>query len=92
VGGPEAGLEDLLGDAFYLRLLASAGIGKPAIEEVRGSGRLLTRVERALGQPVDRYRAARTLLLRQAELLPGLPGEVGDRFTALFAAVNRLLD
>jgi hypothetical protein len=92
VGEAEAGLEDLLGDAFYLRLLASAGIGKPAIEEVRGSGRLLTRVERALGQPVDRYRAARTLLLRQAELLPGLPGEVGDRFTALFTAVNRLLD
>jgi hypothetical protein len=92
VGEVEAGLEDLLGDAFYLRLLASAGIGKPAIEEVRGNGRLLTRVERALGQPVDRYRAARTLLLRQAELLPGLPGEVGDRFTALFTAVNRLLD
>jgi predicted ATPase len=91
VGEAEAGLEDLLGDAFYLRLLASAGIGKPTVDEVRGSGRLLTRVERALGQPVDRYRAARTLLLKQAELLPGLPGEAGDRFITLFATVNRLL-
>jgi predicted ATPase len=91
VAEDEAGLEDLLGDGFYLRLLASAGIGKPSIEEVQGSGRLLTRVELALGQPVDRYRAARTLLLKQAELLPGLPGEVVDRFTGLFAAVNRRL-
>jgi hypothetical protein len=87
----EAGIEDLLGDDFYLRLLASAGIGKPSADEVRGSGRLLTRVEHALGQPVDRYRAARTLLLKQAELLPGLPGEVVDRFIGLFGAVNRLL-
>jgi hypothetical protein len=90
VGEAEAGVEDLLGEPFYLRLLGAAGIGKPSLEEVQGPGRLVTRVERALGQPVDRYRAARTLLAKQAELLPGLPAEIVDRFSGLFAAVNRL--
>jgi hypothetical protein len=90
-GDADAGIEDLLGDAFYLRLLGAAGIGKPSLEEVQGPGRLVGRVERALGQPLDRYRAARTLLLKQAELLPGLPAEIVDRFGALYGAVNRLL-
>ncbi|HEX6675823.1 MAG TPA: AAA family ATPase [Actinomycetes bacterium] len=90
-GEADAGIEDLLGDALYLRLLAEAGIGKLSVDEVRGPGRVVARVERALGQPVDRYRAARTLLAKQAELLPGLPGEAVDRLGALFGAVNRLL-
>jgi hypothetical protein len=91
VGEAESGIEDLFGDALYLRLLAAAGIGKPSLEEVMGPGRLVARVERALGHPVDRYRAARTLLAKQTELLPGLPAELVERFGALFSAVNRLL-
>jgi len=91
LGEAEAGIEDLFGDAVYLRLLAAAGIGKPSLEEVMGPGRLVARVERALGYPVDRYRVARTLLARQTELLPGLPAELVERFGALFGAVNRLL-
>jgi len=91
VGEAEAGIEDLFGDAVYLRLLAAAGIGKPSLEEVMGPGRLVARVERALGYPVDRYRVARTLLAKQTELLPGLPAELVERFGALFGAVNRLL-
>jgi predicted ATPase len=90
-GEADAGVEDLLGDAFYLRLLAAAGIAKPSPEEVQGPGRLVGRVERALGQPLDRYGVARTLLLKQAELLPDLAADVLDRFGALFGAVNRLL-
>jgi predicted ATPase len=91
LGEADAGVEDLLGDAFYLRLLAAAGIAKPSPEEVQGPGRLVGRVERALGQPLDRYGVARTLLLKQAELLPDLAADVLDRFGALFGAVNRLL-
>jgi hypothetical protein len=91
LGAADAGVEDLLGDEGYLRLLGAAGIGKPSPEEVQGPGRLVGRVERALGQPLDRYGVARTLLLKQAELLPGLSAEVLDRFGALFGAVNRLL-
>jgi AAA domain, putative AbiEii toxin, Type IV TA system/AAA ATPase domain len=91
LGEAEAGIEDLFGDAVYLRLLAAAGIGKPSLEEVMGPGRMVARVERALGHPVDRYRVARTLLARQTELLPGLPAELVERFGALFGAVNRLL-
>jgi hypothetical protein len=91
VGDADAGIEDLLGEALFLRLLGAAGVGKPSLEEVQGPGRLVSRVERALGQPLDRYRAARTLLLKQTELLPGLPAEVVDRFGALFGAFNRLL-
>jgi len=90
-GDAEAGLEDLLGDAFYLRLLAAAGVGRLSVEEVRGPGRLVGRVELALGRPFDRYRPARVLLVDQADLLPLLPPEAVQRFTALFGTLNELL-
>jgi hypothetical protein len=89
-GEAEAGLEDLFGDAFYLRLLAAAGVARLSVEEVRGPGRVVGRVERALGRRFDRYRPARILLLDQGDLLPLLPPEAVERFSGLFGSLNEL--
>jgi len=90
-GDVESGLEDLLGDAFYLRLLAASGVGRLSVEEVHGPGRLVGRVEVALRRPFDRYRPARVLLLDQADLLPLMPPEAVQRYSSLFGALNELL-
>jgi hypothetical protein len=90
-GEAEAGIEDLLGDAFYLRLLAAAGIAELSVEDVQGAGRLARRAELAMGRPLDRYRPARVLLADQHELLPLMPAEAVRRFTTLFGRLNELL-
>ncbi len=90
-GDAEAGIEDLIGDASYLRLLATAGIARLSVEDVRGPGRLVRRVELALGRPLDRYRAARALLVNQDDLLPRMAPEAVERFITLFGMTDQLL-
>jgi hypothetical protein len=90
-GTGEAGLEDLFEEGFYLELLGWSGVAVPRADELpRDGGALVTRVERALGHPVDRYRPAHFLLVNQASLLSGLGRATINRFARLFALLNQL--
>ncbi len=90
-GSSEAGLEDLFEESFYLELLRWSGVEPPRADELpKGRGSLVTRIEGALGRPVDRYRPARFLLVNQANLLPGLGRSTINRFARLFELLNEL--
>jgi energy-coupling factor transporter ATP-binding protein EcfA2 len=89
-GTAEAGIEDLLGEGFYLELLAWSGIQAPRASELPPGGALVERVGCALGQPIDRYQPARFLLVNQARLLPALGRGALNRFARLFEILNEL--
>jgi hypothetical protein len=86
----EAGLEDLFDEAFYLQLLAGAGIAALRPGELPGRGPIVRRVEQALERPLDRYRPARHLLCHQGELLPSVGREPLNRFARLFGLLAEL--
>jgi energy-coupling factor transporter ATP-binding protein EcfA2 len=86
----EAGVEDLFDEAFYLHLLAAAGVATLQPEAVAGHGAIVRRVERALERPLDRYRPARYLLCQQDRLLPALGREPLHRFARLFDLLAEL--
>jgi AAA domain, putative AbiEii toxin, Type IV TA system len=89
-GSAEAGVEDLLGEAFYLELLGLSGLPVPRAGELPTSGALVKRIECALGHPIDRYQPARYLLVNQARLLPALGRATVNRFAQLFEILNEL--
>lgn len=89
-GTAEAGIEDLLGEGFYLELLAWSGMRAPRGSELPAGGALVRRIGGALGQPIDRYRPARFLLVNQARLLPALGRIAVNRFARLFEILNDL--
>jgi putative AbiEii toxin of type IV toxin-antitoxin system len=89
-GQSQAGVEDLFDDAFYLYLLAAAGVDGLRPEELAGEGSVVRRVEQATGVRVDRYRPARYLLCHQQQLLPTIGREPLHRFARLFATLDEL--
>jgi hypothetical protein len=89
-GSAEAGLEDLFGEGFYLELLSWAGMKAPRAGELPAGGALVKRIECALGEPVDRHRPARFLLLNQERLLPAIGRVTINRFARLFEILNEL--
>jgi hypothetical protein len=90
VGQPEAGVEDLFDEAFYLHLLAAAGVATLRPEQLPPAGALVRRVERATERPLGRYRPARYLLANQDRLLPAIGREPLQRFARLFSVLAEL--
>lgn len=91
VDGDEADIEDLLGESFYLQLLADAGIGEITVRQLSTGGRLLKRAEAALGGRFNHYRPAQHLQRHASTLLPALDDAALTRFQTLFTRVNALL-
>ncbi len=89
-GSAEAGIEDLLGEGFYLELLAWSGVQAPRSGELPSGGSLVKRIESGLGRPIDRYQPARFLLVNQARLLPAIGRSTINRFAQLFGILNEL--
>jgi hypothetical protein len=89
-GQAESGLEDLFDEAFYLHLLAAAGVQGLDPGELAGEGSMVRRVERATGTALDRYPPARYLLYQQQRLLPAIGREPLHRFARLFATLDEL--
>ncbi|HEX8081474.1 MAG TPA: AAA family ATPase [Jatrophihabitans sp.] len=90
-GTSEADIEDMFDEAWYLKLLDASKVGKVAKSKLSPGGRIVKRVEVALGSKFDHYQPA-SYLLRSTD---GLVGEIDEptkaRFEALFARLNGLL-
>ena len=91
VGAPEADLEDLFAEDFYVGLVNRSGAAIVEWFEVLGEGRIVERIRTATGAPYSRYLPARRLLEGGSELLDRVDGETLDRFEALFARINAAL-
>jgi len=87
----EADIEDLFEVPFYLDLLSRSDAASVTSSHLKGSGRILRRVEAATGASFDHYRPARYLLEHQLELLAEIDSGTLDRFEALFRRANALL-
>src|SRR5438105_10003735 len=90
-GTPEADIEDLFDEGFYLDLLKRSGTAIVKKADLKPKGRILKRVEAAAGRKLDHYKPARYLFENEAELLPKVSDEALDRFEKLFQRVNTLL-
>lgn len=90
-GTNEADIEDLFEPSFYVKLLKGAGVGAVKTSDLKGSDRLVKRVERALGAPFSHYRPARYLLENQGNLLGSLSDDTLAKFEELFDMINQRL-
>ena len=90
-GAPEADVEDLFAEDFYVGLVNRSGAAIVEWFEVLGEGRIVERIRTATGAPYSRYLPARLLLEGGAELLARVDGETLDRFEALFGRINASL-
>ena len=90
-GGAEADIEDLFAPDLYLDLLRETGVTDGDLAGLTPNGRMVKRVEAALGRRFDHYAPAALLLRRQTEWLPRLDDSTLDRFESLFQRVNNTL-
>ena len=90
-GAPEADVEDLFAEDFYVDLVNRSGAAIVEWFEVLGEGRIVERIGTAAGAPYSRYLPARQLLEDGVELLARVDGETLDRFEALFGRINESL-
>ena len=90
-GGTEADIEDLFDPDVYLDLLAAAGVVEGDLSGLTPNGRIVKRIEAALGRRYDHYAPAALLLRQQAKWLPKLGDDTLDRFESLFRRVNATL-
>ena len=90
-GAPEADVEDLFAEDFYVELVNHSGAAIVEWFEVAGEGRIVERIRAATGAPYSRYLPARRLLEGGAELLARVDGGALDRFEALFGRINASL-
>lgn len=90
-GGNEADIEDLFEENFYLKLVNSSGIATVKSGQLAGKGRLIRRIESAMGKPFDHYQPARYFLENQVALLKDVSERVLGRFEQLFQRANALL-
>lgn len=86
----EADIEDLFEEDWYLDLLSIAGVGPVAKKDLKGGGRIVKRVEAALGKPYDHYRPA-AWLLRDPAKIDSIGDAASDRFQKLIDRLNSLL-
>ncbi|MGB6059486.1 MAG: hypothetical protein WBF71_14605, partial [Microthrixaceae bacterium] len=87
----EADIEDLFGADAYLTIVNDSGTAVVSTDDLRGSGRIVPRIERGIGRSFSHYAPARYLASRP-EVTASELGEVSlDRFEALFLRVNKLL-
>ena len=90
-GAPEADVEDLFAEDFYVELVNRSGAAIVEWFEVAGEGRIVDRIRAATGAPYSRYLPARLLLEGGAELLARVDDGALDRFEALFGRINAAL-
>lgn len=90
-GAPEADVEDLFAEDFYVELVNGSGAAVVEWFEVLGEGRIVERIRAATGGPYSRYLPARRLLEGGAELLARVDRGALDRFEALFGRINASL-
>lgn len=86
-----ADIEDLFAEDFYVDLVNRSGAASIEPFEIHGEGRIVRRIESAIGLGFDRYLPARLLLDGQADPLEGVDEETYDRFESLFLKINSLL-
>jgi predicted ATP-dependent endonuclease of OLD family len=88
---PEADIEDLFDENFYLDLIDRSGAPSLKAVKLKGSGRITKRIDAAIGTTFDHYQPARYLLEHQVELLKGIDTATIDRFEELFKRANTLV-
>jgi predicted ATP-dependent endonuclease of OLD family len=88
---PEADIEDLFEQDFYIDLLVASKTVSVKASQLKGTGRILKRIEVAIGSKFDHYQPARYFLENQVALLPKLSAATLDRFDELFKRANALL-
>lgn len=87
----EADLEDLFDVDWYLDLLNKSGVGKLTPSKLKGNGRVVKRVEAALGGRYDHYQPASWLLRDRTNTAAAVSDEVKRRFQELIDRLNALL-
>ena len=87
----EADLEDLFDVDWYLNLLDKSGVAKLAGANLTGKGRVVKRVEAALGGRFDHYQPASWLLRDRTNTADALSDEAKQRFQELIDRLNGLL-
>jgi hypothetical protein len=90
-GGKEADIEDMFDETFYLQLLGESGTATVAKAEMKGTGRIIPRVEKAFGGKFSHYAPARHLAVHAGNLMPSAPAKTLDRFESLFKKLNERL-
>jgi energy-coupling factor transporter ATP-binding protein EcfA2 len=90
-GSKEAGIEDMLDEDLYLRLLNESGFGPLGARDLVGSGSVSARVQRTIGRPYSRYAVARHLAFHPDAFLSSMSAISTERFKKLFRIVNDLL-
>jgi len=84
----EADIEDAFTEAEYLDLYNRTHNTKLGVKALKGTDRIVARIERAAGQPFDHGAVAETFLRLHADILPALSEDTLSRFEALFTAIN----
>ena len=87
-GTEEADIEDFFEESFYLELVNRSNAAAVEFFEMKSSGRIVERIEHAIGARFNRYLPARFLLENPDVLSEGLDDTTLDRFEALFRRVN----
>ena len=85
---PEAGIEDLFAEAFYVDLVNRSRAAAIEPFEIHGEGRIVERISKALGTGFNRYLPARFLLEHPEALAERLDDTTLDRFETLIRMVN----
>lgn len=89
-GTPEADIEDLFEQQWYLKLLKASGVGTITKAQLTG-GRIVKQVEAALGHAYDHFQPASHLMRDPGTLLDSIDDPTQQRFSSLFARLNALL-
>jgi hypothetical protein len=90
-GTPEADIEDLFDQAWYLKLLDKSKVKKIPASSLSGTGRIIKQVEDHLGGKFDHFQPANFLLRKGDDLVSEISDDCLDRFSTLFERLNLLL-
>ena len=90
-GSKEADIEDMFDVAFYLQLLVDSGTALVDETKLKGTQRLLNRIETLIGHKISHYAPARYLTVHSDAILPTVPKATVDRFEKLFDSLNARL-
>jgi predicted ATP-dependent endonuclease of OLD family len=89
-GTPEADIEDLFDQGWYLKLLKESKVGIVAKNKLT-AGRIVKQAEAVLGARFDHYQPASHLMRTATKLRDEVDDATIDRFAQLFARINNLL-
>jgi hypothetical protein len=90
-GTSEADIEDLFDTGWYLKLLKESKVSHLVKSKLTGGGRIVKRVEVALGGRFDHYQPASYLMRSATKLRDEVDDVTIDRFARLFARINNVL-